>query len=100
MKVCANESCGVEFEPKSKTQKFCTPKCCKEATNRRILKKYHEEKAIKAGRPRYCVECGSKLSRYNEDVICEICDSEKIKREYDNAIEEIIRIASRSSKKK
>jgi hypothetical protein len=95
MRTCANETCENEFEPKSKTQKYCTPACCKEATNRRILKKYHEERSRKAGRARYCAQCAARLSRYNEDILCEICDKEKTKTEYNDTLLEIMQIASR-----
>lgn len=100
MKVCANSTCGKEFEPRSKTQKYCQPSCCREATNRRILEKYHAEKARLAGEFRPCAQCGAPLSRYNEGILCERCDIEKTNNEYEDGIKEILKIASRRNKKK
>lgn len=73
--ICANKEClnGKEFTPKTHNQKYCSDECCRIATNRRIMEKYYEKKAIRGGAKRSCVKCNSKLSRYNESNICAAC---------------------------
>ena len=73
--ICANKECpnGKEFIPKTHNQKYCSDECCRIATNRRIMEKYYEKKAIRGGAKRSCVKCNSRLSRYNESNICAGC---------------------------
>jgi hypothetical protein len=71
--ICANKECSKDFEPKTHNQKYCTDECCRVATNRRIMEKYYEKKAIRNGAHRGCKKCGSQLSRYNEGLICASC---------------------------
>lgn len=47
MKNCAN--CGVAFDSSKKNQKYCTPACCRLATNKKIMTKYYENKKKTAG---------------------------------------------------
>lgn len=72
--ICANKECAKEFESKTHNQKYCSDECCRVATNRRIMEKYYEKKAIKNGAFRGCKKCGSRLSRYNQSVYCAICE--------------------------
>jgi hypothetical protein len=71
--ICANKECAKDFEPKTHNQKYCTDECCRIATNRRIMEKYYEKKAIRSGAKRGCSKCGSQLSRYNESPLCASC---------------------------
>jgi len=73
--ICANKEClnGKEFTPKTHNQKYCSDECCRIATNRRIMEKYYEKKAIRRGAKRLCKKCDSRLSRYNESNICASC---------------------------
>lgn len=71
--ICANKECAKEFEAKTHNQKYCTDECCRIATNRRIMEKYYEKKAIKNGALRPCKKCGCQLSRYNESNLCSSC---------------------------
>ena len=45
--ICANTECAKEFDSKTHNQKYCSDECCRVATNRRIMEKYYEKKAIK-----------------------------------------------------
>ncbi len=72
--ICANKECSKEFEPKTHNQKYCTDECCRIATNRRIMEKYYEKKAIRNGAQRGCKKCGTQLSRYNESSLCSSCN--------------------------
>ena len=72
--ICANKECSKEFEPKTHNQKYCTDECCRIATNKRIMEKYYEKKAIKNGAFRACKKCKIKLSRYNQSSICSSCE--------------------------
>ncbi len=74
--ICANEDCpnGKEFTPKTHNQKYCNEQCCRIATNKKIMEKYYEKKAIKNGASRTCKMCKTKLSRYNESNVCSSCE--------------------------
>jgi hypothetical protein len=71
--ICANKECKKDFDPKTHNQKYCADECCRVATNRRIMEKYYEKKAIRNGAERGCKKCGAQLSRYNETTICASC---------------------------
>lgn len=71
--ICFNKECAIDFEPKTHNQKYCSDDCCRLATNKRIMEKYYEKKAIKNGMLRKC-KCGNILSRYNDSSACAICE--------------------------
>ena len=71
--ICSNKECGLEFEPKTHNQKYHNDECCRVATNKRIMEKYYEKKAIRQGASRGCKKCGSQLSRYNDTPLCASC---------------------------
>jgi hypothetical protein len=71
---CANNECTKKFDAKTHNQKYCSDECCRVATNRRIMEKYYEKKAIKNGAPRICKKCKTKLSRYNQRDVCAGCE--------------------------
>lgn len=95
MKLCSN--CGSGFESNKKNQKYCTPACCRLATNKKIMTKYYENKRRLSGEKRYC-ECGQLLSRYNEEVKCFIC-SENEKTKDRNEILEVIKSVIKKTNK-
>jgi hypothetical protein len=66
--------CEKEFTPKSKNQKYCDSECCRKATNKKIMKKYYENKERLKGKARNCKKCNLPLSRYNPLEICYECD--------------------------
>jgi hypothetical protein len=72
--ICSNKECGIEFDAKTHNQKYCSDECCRVATNKRIMEKYYEKKAIKNGALRICSSCKSKLSRYNQSDMCASCE--------------------------
>lgn len=81
MKICAYDKCGIEFEPTTHNMKYHSDQCCRDATNERIMRRYYERKEAKrdrAGNTRICatIGCGTVLSRYNEFVVCQKCESE------------------------
>lgn len=73
MPKCANDGCEEEFERRSHNQIYHNDECCRVATNRRIMEKYYEKKAILNGIKRSCGSCGASLSRYNLDEECWQC---------------------------
>ena len=78
--VCAREGCDVEFIPRVHNMIFHSDECTKIETNRRIMKKYYENKERLSGKVRWCSECGeTKLSRYNEGNVCASCTQRKVK---------------------
>jgi hypothetical protein len=72
--ICANKECAKDFDAKTHNQKYCSDECCRVATNKRIMEKYYEKKAIRGGAHRECKRCKSKLSRYNTSNLCAICE--------------------------
>ena len=74
--ICANKECSKDFEAKTHNQKYCSDECCRIATNRRIMEKYYEKKAIRNGAYRAC-KCGNRLSRYNSGTLCSLCEKNK-----------------------
>lgn len=72
--ICSNVECGKVFEAKTHNQKYCCDECCRIATNRRIMEKYYEKKAIRNGAFRACKKCNAKLSRYNQSSLCSGCE--------------------------
>ena len=92
--ICINKDCGIDFEPKTHNQKYCSDECCRIATNKRIMEKYYEKKAIKNGAVRNCKKCKAKLSRYNGVEICYKCEQQsksKSKSKLESLINEIKR---------
>lgn len=71
--ICANKDCSKEFEAKTHNQKYCNDECCRIATNKRIMEKYYEKKAIRNGAKRECLKCKAQLSRYNDSSLCSSC---------------------------
>lgn len=72
--ICNHKECGKEFDSKTHNQKYCSDECCRVATNRRIMEKYYEKKAIRNGAFRACKKCSAKLSRYNQSNLCAACE--------------------------
>jgi hypothetical protein len=72
--ICGNKECAKEFDAKTHNQKYCGDECCRIATNRRIMEKYYEKKAIRNGAYRACKKCNAKLSRYNQNNLCSSCE--------------------------
>jgi len=76
--ICYNKECAKEFDSKTHNQKYCSDECCRIATNRRIMEKYYEKKAIRNGSVRGCKKCNLKLSRYNQGVLCSACEKKSM----------------------
>jgi len=72
--ICANKECAKEFDAKTHNQKYCCDECCRVATNKKIMEKYYEKKAIRSGAKRECKVCKSRLSRYNQSNVCSKCE--------------------------
>jgi hypothetical protein len=86
--ICSNKDCKKEFEKKTHNQKYCSDECCRVATNKRIMEKYYEKKAIRNGAVRLC-KCGNRLSRYTEKTVCVMCVA-KSKKETRKKLKEMI----------
>lgn len=73
--ICSNKECGIEFEIRTHNQKYCSDECCRVATNKRIMEKYYEKKAIRNGSiVRVCKKCKTKLSVYHNQDVCSACE--------------------------
>jgi hypothetical protein len=79
--ICLNSECLKEFDAKTHNQKYCCDECCRVATNKRIMEKYYEKKAIRSGAVRICKNkgCEKQLSRYNYESVCSACESAVVK---------------------
>jgi hypothetical protein len=73
-KVCLE--CGNGFTASKSNQIYCKSECTRRASNKKIIERYHASKKSKANLNRKC-KCGAKLSRYNEDIICNPCKQSK-----------------------
>ena len=75
---CANEECLKSFTPKTYNGVYCSVECRKYVTNKKLLEKYYTNKENKT-KKRKCStkECGTVLSRYNKEKICERCKTER-----------------------
>lgn len=74
IKICANPTCEISFNPTRHNQKYCSKDCCKVVTNAKIMQQYYEKKDRKSGKKRVCSDCNvTTLSRYNEGSICQPC---------------------------
>jgi hypothetical protein len=61
--ICSNKECAKDFNAKTHNQ-----------TNKKIMEKYYEKKAIRSGAKRECKVCKSRLSRYNQSTVCAKCE--------------------------
>lgn len=78
--ICALDGCDNEVIKRTHNQKYCTNAHCKEATNAKLVERYHERVAIKSGKKRICVSCEETiLSSYNPSKVCAGCESKKQK---------------------
>lgn len=68
--------CSVKFDATRANQIYCKQECCKLATNKKLIEKYHKNKSKKTLDARTC-ECGAKLSIYNKDKTCYSCQSRR-----------------------
>lgn len=72
MKTC--QWCDTAFEPNVKYQIYCTAECRESATKEKIAERYAINRRNRMiGKERKCKSCGSKLSAYNDDVLCQAC---------------------------
>lgn len=75
---CTREGCEEWFNKKTHNQRYHNDECCRLATNARIMQKYYERRDQRQGKVRYCKDCGiTKLSRYNDSLICSSCSAKK-----------------------
>lgn len=72
LRECANPGCTIIFEARRTNMIYCSTGCCKEATNAKLLAKYHAKKNFKHV-VRKCMDCPAKLSRYNDSDKCYAC---------------------------
>lgn len=79
-KTCANEECGDSFEPQAHNAIYCSIECRKIVTNKNVLDKYYKKKERKSNKKRVCKnkKCGTILSSYNDEDICELCKTNRL----------------------
>ena len=76
---CANPDCKKPFTPRVYNAIYCNAECRKIITNQKVLQRYYDKKARLTSR-RVCItdKCGTVLSRYNSEDICEQCKRERL----------------------
>jgi hypothetical protein len=82
-RACAREDCNNNFEPKAHNGKYCSPECRKISTNAKVLQRYYDKKGLNSGKQkRVChnKSCGTILSKYNKENICESCKTKRLKK--------------------
>jgi len=77
---CANPDCGQSFKPKVYNAIYCGADCRKIITNKKVLQRYYDKKDRLSSKRICSTEdppCGTILSRYNTESICEACKRER-----------------------
>lgn len=73
MKHCS--WCDTLFDTQVSYQIYCSEECRREATKEKIAARYNQTKRQKRkGRDRRCKKCDQKLSIYNDDSLCGLCN--------------------------
>ena len=66
--------CDNTFQTKLSYQIYCSSECREGATREKIAERYISVKRKKRfGKVRECKSCGSQLSVYNDEMICDRC---------------------------
>jgi methylphosphotriester-DNA--protein-cysteine methyltransferase len=75
MKIKPCDWCDNTFETDISYQIYCSPKCREQATKEKIALRYAATRRNNKNRKlRTCKDCGTKLSVYNDDVLCQSCE--------------------------
>lgn len=69
-RVC--EWCGETFSATTANQIYCQSICTRKASNKKIIDNYHATKN-RMSQKRKCTDCGSMLSKYNDEDTCSLC---------------------------
>lgn len=69
--------CGEPFTASKSNQIYCKTECTRAASNKKIIERYHANKALRVDNGRVCDACGNKLSRYNDSDTCFPCQEGK-----------------------
>lgn len=79
-RICANQECGLVFEPQVHNAIYCSVECRKIITNKNVLDRYYEKKARRSSKKRVCKNkgCNTILSMYNDENICEPCKTTRL----------------------
>lgn len=68
------EWCDNQFTPRVSYQIYCSPECRELATREKITERYSITRRAKmASKVRLCRSCGTKLSAYNDEDLCQKC---------------------------
>jgi hypothetical protein len=90
MKKCG--SCGEDFVPRRYNMIYCSPECCRQATNAKIVERYYQKKKPKTRERRLCSECPTVLSKYNDSNICYSCINKIEKANREKLLNELLYI--------
>jgi hypothetical protein len=91
LKPC--EWCDSSFETSISYQIYCSPPCREQATKEKIAQRYAATRRTKQRRKdRVCKDCGTRLSVYNDDLLCQNC--EVVPNHVNKALKEIKRLAN------
>jgi hypothetical protein len=72
MKSC--QWCNAQFATKVSYQIYCSPECREQATKEKIAERYAVTRRQKRhGKNRNCKSCNTKLSVYNDELLCDNC---------------------------
>lgn len=68
------EWCDNQFKPRVSYQIYCSSECRELATREKITERYSITRRVKlSSRVRPCKSCGTRLSAYNDDDLCQKC---------------------------
>jgi hypothetical protein len=70
--------CDNSFKPTVSYQIYCSASCREQATKEKIVSRYYITKRNKRkNKSRLCAGCGSSLSIYNDEKLCNLCSTNK-----------------------
>jgi hypothetical protein len=73
MKNC--KWCDHTFESNISYQIYCSEECREHATKEKIAQRYiHTRRQKRKNKNRVCKQCGSRLSIYNDEPLCNKCN--------------------------
>jgi hypothetical protein len=89
--------CDNNFDTKISYQIYCSSNCRDSATKEKITQRYLQTRRSKRyGKDRRCKSCGSALSMYNDENICQAC--EIVPKDVEKALKDIKGLANGKDK--
>lgn len=90
--------CDNNFDTKISYQIYCSSECREFATKEKITQRYLQtRRSRRYGKDRKCKSCGTVLSIYNDEVLCQLCII--VPKDVNQALKEIKGLANGKNKR-